>query len=368
MSPLHFFAVVTNSLHGGLFCITGKRFSRPGSKRVCEDALAYFNTPHSKNGKNRWSSFIFTSLLLFSLTTHAGNSFVFIGDTTNKLFWCSNNQIYSPDKQTLVYFQKGNIFFSGENESRNNIFFVTTSMDFNSDKLELLYEKDNRSATYSFSHNKFYLGKNQSEDFQKKNELIHVQRAKKWLAFYSSLNDSLLAFYAADSLPSSAAIMVAYTLNKKLDLESKISLKQNRLPFDDAPFSTLKPVLGNQTVNEWIWDGRFLRPRWNVDQRLVWTFDGQTIKPVNGNNIYDQYTWDGENFKPIWRTNNAEEWSWDGHQFKPVWSSDPANQYFIQDGTIKPTDGTHPEKEWKMEGDIPVPMLILIISGIARPY
>ncbi len=368
MSPLHFFAVVTNSLHGGLFCITGKRFSRPGSKRVCEDALTYFNTPHSKNGKNRWSSFIFTSLLLFSLTTHAGNSFVFIGDTTNKLFWCSNNQIYSPDKQTLVYFQKGNIFFSGENESRNNIFILTTSMDFNSDKLELLYEKDNRSATYSFSHNKFYLGKNQSEDFQKKNELIHVQRAKKWLAFYSSLNDSLLAFYAADSLPSSAAIMVAYTLNKKLDLESKISLKQNRLPFDDAPFSTLKPVLGNQTVNEWIWDGRFLRPRWNVDQRLVWTFDGQTIKPVNGNNIYDQYTWDGENFKPIWRTNNAEEWSWDGHQFKPVWSSDPANQYFIQDGTIKPTDGTHPEKEWKMEGDIPVPMLILIISGIARPY
>ena len=309
-----------------------------------------------------------TFIFLLSMATKAGNSYVFIGDTAHKLFWCSNNEIYSPDKQTLLYFQKGNIIFNGETDTRNNIFLLTTSLDFNSEKLELLYEKDNHSATYSFSNNNFYLGKNESEEFQKKNELIHVRRAKKWLAFYSSLNDSLLAFYAADSLPSSAAIVVAYTLNKKLDLESKISLKQNRLPFDDAAYATIKPILGNQTVNEWMWDGKILRPRWNVDQRLVWTFDGQTAKPLYGTNIYDQYSCDGENFKPIWRTNNAEEWSWDGRQFKPVWGNDWANQYIIEDGVVKPWSGVHPEKEWKMDGDIPVPMLILIISGIARPY
>ena len=314
--------------------------------------------------RNLFTAFLF----LLALGTKGGNSFVFIGDTTNKLFYCSNNEIYSSDKHTLLYFQKGNIFFNGETDTRNNIFLLASSMDFNSDKLELLYEKDNRSATYSFSNNKFYLGKNESEEFQKKNELIHVQHAKKWLAFYSSFNDSLLAFYIADSLPSSAAIMVAYTLAKKLDLESKISLKQNRLPFDDAPFATIKPILGNQTANEWMWDGKILRPRWNVDQRLVWTFDGQTAKPMYGTNIYDQYSWDGENFKPIWRTNNAEEWSWDGRQFKPVWGNDWANQYIIENGVVKPGSGVHPEKEWKMEGDIPVPMLILIMSGIARPY
>jgi hypothetical protein len=350
---------------------------RGSAKRgVCGCFAHYLNshTPRPaatplQRGKYHCSPFIFTALLLLlSLAGKAGNSFVFAGDTTNKLFWCSNNEIYSPDKQTLLYFQKGNIFFKGETDSRNNIFLLTSSMDFNSDKLELMYEKDNRSATYSFSNNKFYLGKNESADFQKRNELIHVQRAKKWMAFYSSLNDSLLGFYAADSLPSSAAILVAYTLNKKFDLESKISLKQNRLPFDDAPFAIIKPVLGDQTVNEWIWDGKILRPRWNVDPRLAWTFDGQKAKPLNGTNVYDEYSWDGETFKPIWRTNNAEEWSWDGHQFKPVWGNDANNQYIIDNGTVKPADGIHPEKEWRMEGDIPVPMLILIISGIARPY
>ena len=317
---------------------------------------------------NLYKNILTSFLLAISLYCSAGNSFVFMGDTTKELFYGRNNEMYSPDKSSLLYFQKGNIFFSGSNDDRSNIFLLTSSMDFNSDNLELLYEKDNRNPTYSFRNNKLYLGKNESEEFMAKNELIHAQRAKKWLAFYASYNDSLLAFYAADSLPSSAAIIVAYTLARKLNLESKITIKQNALPFDDAPFSTIKPVLGNQTVSEWIWDGKLLRPRWNVDQRLVWTFDGQTAKPLYGNNVYDQYSWDGENFKPVWRSDNTREWSWDGTQIKPVWGNDWTSQYVIENGIVKPASGVHPEKEWRMEGNIPVPVLILILSGIARPY
>ncbi len=308
-------------------------------------------------------------LLLVGLFCVAGNSYVYLGaDTTKKLFYASNNEIYSPDKNDLLYFQKGNIFYSGATEDRSNIFLLSSSMDFNSNDLEALYEKDNRYPTYSFSENKLYLGKTESSEFKARNELVHVQRAKKWLAFYSTYNDSLIGFYAADSLPSSAAIIVAYTLARKLNLENKIKAKQNILPFDDAPFATIKPIIGNQTVNEWIWDGKLLRPRWNIDQRLVWTFDGQTAKPLYGNNVYDQYTWDGENFKPSWRSDNSKEWSWDGSQIKPVWGNDPANVYVIESGVVRPSTGGHPEKEWRMEGNIPVPVLILILSGTARPY
>jgi hypothetical protein len=317
---------------------------------------------------NLYKNIITLFILFISLAGIAGNSFVFMGDTTHKLFYASNNEIYSPDKSTLLYFQKGNIFFSGSTDDRSNIFLLTSSMDFNSDNLELVYEKDNRNPTYSFKSNKLYLGKNESEEFMAKNELIHVQRAKKWLAFYSSYNDSLLAFYAADSLPSSAAIIVAYTLVRKLNLETKITVKQNSLPFDDVPVASIKPILGNQTVNEWIWDGKLLRPRWNVDQRLIWTFDGQTVKPLYGNNVFDQYVWDGETFKPGWRTDNTKEWSWDGSVMKPVWFDDWSNRYIIENGVVKPQAGIFPEKEWKMEGSIPVPVLILILSGIARPY
>jgi hypothetical protein len=307
-------------------------------------------------------------IIVASLNCKAGGSFVFMGDTTNKLFYARNNEFYSPDKSTLVYFQKGNIIFKGTTDDRSNIFLLTSSMDLNSGELELLYEKDNRNPTYSFSKNKFYLGKNESEEFRAKNELIHVMRAKKWLAFYASYNDSLLCFYAADSLPSYAAVLVAYTLARKLNLEAKLSVKQNRLPFEDTKVATIKPLVGDQVLNEWIWDGKVLRPRWNVDPRLAWKFDGQTVKPFAGNNMFDQYTWDGETFKPAWRDDNTKEWAFNGNQLKPLWGNDLDNEYIIEKGTVKPANPLHPEKEWKMDGDFPIPVLILILSGIARPY
>jgi hypothetical protein len=309
----------------------------------------------------------FTFLLFACLTSFAGTGAVFLSDTT-KLFYASNNEVYSPNGKQLLYFQKGNIFFNGATDDKQNIFLLITSMNPASDKLELVYEKDSRDAAYSFSKNKFYAGKVESDDLRDKTELIHLEHIKKWLSFYSSVNDSLLAYFNADSLPNSLAIIVAYTLVKKYELEKTLVVQQKQLPFQTNDFSTIKPIWGNATANEWVWDGNILRPRWNVDPRLVWTFDGKTVKPQYGNNIYQQYEWDGENFKPIWRSNRNEEWTFDGRLIKPVYDTDWANQYVIEDGVVKPWSNVHTEKEWRMDGSIPVPLLILILSGIAKPF
>lgn len=319
--------------------------------------------------KNRLCFLLF--IFAFYLSK-AGSGFVSLPDST-RLFFINNNEIYSPDAKTLLYFQKGNIFFNGTSDDRQNIFLLTTSMDAGNKKTQTIYEKDSREASYSFSDNKFYLGKAESDEEKEKLELIHVERMKKWLAFYASYNDTLLAYYNADSLPASSAIMVAYTLIQKFHLEKKLAVQQLSQAragqvLQGNSYATIKPFWGNQTANEWIWDGQIFRPRWNIDPRLAWTFDGQTVKPYYGNNIYAQYSWDGETLKAIWRTNRAEEWSWDGRQIKPVWDSDWANQYTIENGIIKPWSGVHTEREWQMDGEIPMPLIILVISGIAKPY
>lgn len=313
--------------------------------------------------------------LLFTFSsphTKAGSGFIFLNDST-KLFFAHDNEIYSPDTKSLYYFQKGNIFFNGTSDERQNIFLLTTSMDFTNKKTQFIYEQDEREPIYSFADSKFYLGKAEAGEEKEKAELLHIERSKKWLAFYASYNDTLLAYYAADSLPSSTAIMVAYTLIQKFHLEKKLAVQQlaqvrAQQNLQQNSYAIIKPFWGNQSANEWIWDGQTFHPRWNVDPRLAWTFDGQTVKPYAGNNIYAQYSWDGETMKPIWRTNRAEEWSWDGRQIKPVWDSDWVNQYTIEDGTIKPWSNSHPEKEWQMSGDLPMPLIILVISGMARPY
>ena len=108
----------------------------------------------------------------------AGSSFIFLADTT-KLFYGNNNEIYAPDARQLLFFQKGNIFFSGTSDDRQSIYLLTTAMNFASPRLELIYEKDNREASYSFSNSKFYAGQIESDDLRAKSELIHVDRIKK---------------------------------------------------------------------------------------------------------------------------------------------------------------------------------------------
>ncbi len=305
-------------------------------------------------------------LWLFSLSVIAGSDFVFLSDKS-KLFWLNNNEIYSADKSRLLYFQKGNIFFSGTTDDRENIYLLATSMNTGSDKEESVFEKDNREPSYKFSGNKFYIVKS-SEQSSIKFELLHIERAKKWMAFYSSVNDTLLAYYTADSLPASTAVLVAYILIKEFDLEKQALSAKPKQEEEEREFSSIKPVWGNTSANEWIWDGKNLRPRWNPDTRLIWSFDGQTLKPLYGTNAGDQYSWDGEIFKPIWRTNRNQEWSYDGNRLQPIYSTDWATQYIIQDGVVKPWSNVHTEREWQMDGNIPIPVIILILSGIARPY
>lgn len=309
---------------------------------------------------------LFLLALAAWLQTTAGG-YVYLSKD-NPLFYVEGDNIYSPDGKQLLYFKKGNIFFTGETDTKQNIFLLTTSIDVTSDNLQMVYEKDSREASYSFKNRKLFAGKPESEDFELKNELLHMERTGKWWAFYASATDSLIGYYEADSLPLSTAVITAYTLAVKFSLQDKVQQLHAEGPFVEAQYVSIKPIWGNVTANEWIWDGKFLRPRWNMDPRCVWTFDGRVVRQEYVSNIYEQYEWDGENFKPMWRTNRNQEWTWDGRIMKPAWSTDWATQYMIDNRIIKPWSNVHSEREWQVDGDIPIPLMILVISGIARPF
>jgi hypothetical protein len=313
--------------------------------------------------------FFLVVYLFLSVCAFASDGFVYLANK-EKLFFVSGNDILSPDKSQVLYFNKGNIFFSGTSDDRQNIFLLTTSMNTATNKTAYLYEKDSRQATYCFVDNQFFVFQQSQSEENEAQKLLYITESGKWLAFYSAYNDSLLAYFEKDSLPAFVKIITAYTLIEKYDLINKKSVQwqESTTNAEQHGFSSIKPIWGNVSAGEWIWDGQVLRPRWNADPRLAWTFDGQTIKPYLGNNIYAQYSWDGEYFKPVWRNNRQLEWSWDGRILKPVWDTDWANQYMIQNGVIKPWSNVHTEREWQMDGEIPLPLIILVISGLALKY
>ncbi|MBK7149283.1 MAG: hypothetical protein IPH78_10790 [Bacteroidetes bacterium] len=300
-----------------------------------------------------------------SCSAKAGTGWVYLADST-RLFFAINNELYAPDQSTLLYFSKGNIFFKGTRDDKQNIYLLTSSMNPASASLQTFYLGDNKEEVFSFQENQFYYGKNETSDFMERNKLVHFRKSGKWTAAYSSLSDSLLAYYLTDSLPPSIAIIVAYTLIKKYGLPGSLN-KLQTLPAvnTEHQFSTIKPIWGNVIDNEWIWDGEILRLRWSNDPRFFWTFDGQYIKPYYLQNINLQYEWDGELFKPIWRNSRAEEWIYDGRLLKPVYDTDWANQYVLENNVLKPWSNVHSEREWRVDGTIPTPLLILVVSGIA---
>lgn len=300
------------------------------------------------------------------LACRAGSGYIYMADTTH-LFYVNNNEIFSPNNLKQLYFVKGNIFFNAGADDKQNIYLMSTSLNFADTRQQVVYEKDSRRAAYSFVNSRFYYGKPEKADLED-NELLYIERKGKWLCFYSTFTDSLLAYYLADSLPPAIGVFTAYTVIDKFKLVQKLNTRPKPAPMENAGFSTIKPVWGNTTQNEWIWDGQVLKPRWNADARFAWTYDGETVKPLYGNNIYAQYSWDGENFKPIWRTSRAEEWTWDGKTFKPAWNADFNNQYNVDGRIVRPWNNVTPEKEWTIDGDIPMPLIILIVSGIARAF
>lgn len=291
---------------------------------------------------------------------------VFLAD---KKVWLQFNdkEVSDSSGRELKWFIKGNILFKGSGDDRENIYWMTTNRNFFSNKQEYLYERNQREPTFTFMSGTIYTGReNVTDENAVTNSLVYAVQSGKWTAFYAAYNDTLLAYFAKDSLPAFAAIVVAYELVGMYDLVNKQAPKPVTGVFKDARYATIKPAWGNVTANEWVWDGTVLRPRWNTDPRFYWTFDGTTIKPLYVNNVNEHYEWNGELFKPVWRTSRNEEWMWDGRLLKPVWSTDWSQQYTVEPNLVRPWSNVHSEREWYVEGDFPYPIIILVISGIAR--
>ncbi len=126
--------------------------------------------------KGRGYLFILIVMLGYS-KAFAGSGFVKLADST-KLFYVNGTDIYSPDKDRLLYFIKGNIFFNGQSDQKENIYLVSTSMNPTSEELQSLMEKGSREASYSFSNNKFYAGREENEEFRERNALLCEPRGQ----------------------------------------------------------------------------------------------------------------------------------------------------------------------------------------------
>ena len=220
----------------------------------------------------------------------------------------------------------------------------------------------------SFKKGRFHLGK--SSCALETDMLGFLKEDKNGrMVFHDAQSDEVIGYTNHNSVKDAELILGFLIFSEYFDLENRLmeTLKQSASTNESGGqfLGSIKSLWNHGADTEWIWDGKILRLRWANNPYYEWFFDGEILRPNWQHNIQEEYTWDGEVFKPLWRSSSAEEWIWDGNRFKPMWNSDVNREFVIDENRAMPYWSNDKNMEWTISGEIPLPVIAIVILGIA---
>lgn len=293
-------------------------------------------------------------------------SLVSISDAQTNIFNAESEKIASLKDNFLLninnkplYNHKGLIIFKNTSNNKNDI---ELTIDVRKRKTTL-YNKVETYPTWTIKDNSIFWRKNKNDVL-----LIHIKKENGFTSFYSARTDSLITYIDSDTLSEKEQSLVFFHVWNILDLEAVFE-KQVALLFSensDLPegiLASMKPVFGDD-LNVWLWDGQYLFHAYNIDQRYVWEFDGKTLKPRWNSRIENEWSWDGDELKPFWGGHPRNNWRWDNGILRQVFENNYKNEYEIVDNIVRKRFGSFGDNEWEIEGEIPLPVLTLVLLGI----
>ncbi|NNC95872.1 MAG: hypothetical protein HKN92_09945 [Chitinophagales bacterium] len=304
--------------------------------------------------------------LLFCLSLFASDTdTIFLYDNSKaKIAAFHDGKILSPYSNSILYTVKGNIVFTGNSDSKDNILYTIDSRDiFSKSKSEVL-NKSSDSTIISVRKGRVYMGDGNDESslmgyISKSANIIQIKNFKNELLGYTNSVDinpaeTFMAFSFLSSKYSIGTITKA-----RVDSVAKQAGSSGQV------LGRVKARWSGDPLSEWIWDGKILRPRFVGDIYYEWVFDGEIVKPRWQHHIYEEWTWDGESIKPLWAQTPEYEYIWNGRLLKPYWPANGKMEFILEDGMISPYLGSPRGEEWIIEGNVPLPLIFIIALGIA---
>lgn len=309
---------------------------------------------------------IFGVLLLCSIGSAAAQPIYLFIDSVTIIGKISGNKVFISES-TVGYTLQGNTIFKGPTTDKQDILFTTDLRDPFSKRAGVVYQSDTKTAEYIALRNAVYLG-----DFP-------IDKNNDRLLTFDALNDSTFRVVSGiDSAElgiikgriSTAAefVVAAHLYISHYDLAGKLNSGQAVQRGEvDIPegVATIRPLYDRGPYYEWEWDGHTLKPAWGYRPDDEWTFDGQYLKPAWNMDPQAEWIWDGKVLKPYWETTSQNQWIWDNDVLKPYWDSDPDKMWTLEDGIMRPMWNYTPELEWQVDGDIPLPVIALVVLGFA---
>ena len=285
-----------------------------------------------------------------------------------------NDQLKEVVSNKIIYTVKGNIIFEGASDKQQDIELLVKAENIFSKKKEgKVLNASQREVLFSVRNGSFFY--RDSSTYFDRWMMAHYRKEETGsIALFLHASDTLVCRIASPDVSTGKLVAVFYYFTKKFEWEEEMKKiaateLQPAIMTTKGQASSVKGTSGtirklwNTGQDEFEWDGEVLKRRWNSFDYEEWTFDGVTLKRLwyPGQ---EEMEWDGEILRRKWYS-SEDEFEWDGSILRRRWG--PASEgYVIQGNIIKPAFGSNMEREWEIDGNIPIPLIALVVFGLLR--
>ncbi|HXH18732.1 MAG TPA: hypothetical protein VNJ07_06575 [Chitinophagales bacterium] len=286
----------------------------------------------------------------------------------NKILFFKNDQLLEAGSKKPFVTVKGNTVFDGDSEdSKDILLLITTENIFSKKKTGYALNAAQDEAVFTIRRGGFFF--KETKTFDEDALLAYYEKADDGsLMLYKHAGDTVLCRIPAFELSTGKLAAVFYYFMRKFDLEKTVETKaEEKLPAESGrnvrQTSGSVSRLWNTGLDEFVWDGRVFKRKWNSFDFEEWTFDGITLKRLwyPGD---EEFVWDGQILRRKWYP-SVDEFEWNGTILRRRFGS-PADEFIIQGNIVKRYFGGSSEDEWQIDGEVPIPLIALVVFGLLR--
>jgi len=288
-------------------------------------------------------------------------------DTSGVVIVSFDEEVVKDADGKVLYTVKGNLIFEGKSDRQNDIELLVESSDiFHKKKIGKVLSESMTEVVYTVIKGGFFLGDGNIDPlyllaYYEKDENDH-------LFIINGANDSVLAYIHNMTVPNAVLVAFMHTIIRAFDIDKKV-IDKVKIAKSDPDGSNIANTQGSirrlwNTGNDvFVWDGQMLTRKWNSFDYEEWTFDGYSLRRAwyPGN---EEFVWDGYVMRRRWFS-SPDEFEWDGTILRRRFGTF-REEYIIQGNIIKRYLENNPDDEWQIDGEIPIPIIALVVFDLLR--
>ena len=294
-------------------------------------------------------------LLFFGSRGFAGD--LVVKDSSGiTLVHVKNNQVYQGDSGIQVLNIRGNIIYRGKSGFRDSMYLLVQGQEYFKKKITNVYRGNATDQVYLLRKGRSYLG-----DLINRDKLLfEVEADSNVYTIYSGLDGRVIGEVIGEEPSIAQWALITDVFNRVYKLDQQLAEAYQPRRLTDAVGAMV--LLGTAGMEIWEWDGETLRLSSGFAVSS-WSYDGQYIQKEWDIGRQHEWVWDGSVLKPYWNQDVKFQYMVTESYIKPFWNDDPSKEWTISDNEVFPTWGMYHTRRWRIEGEMPLPLIAMIVLG-----